>query len=73
MTQNASQSQTHTLGASQPAPREAAGQERPLCEVYECRPTAWDELFAEAGAAHDYCAPLAQKLGESSAAEFQRL
>ena len=73
MTQNASQSQSQTMGVSQPATRDAPGGERPLFEGYECHPTAWDELFAEAGVAHDYCAPLAQRLGELNAAEFQRL
>jgi uncharacterized circularly permuted ATP-grasp superfamily protein len=42
-----------------------------LFSSYDPHSTAWDELFAAAGAAHDHCRPLVDYLGKLSHKEFQ--
>jgi uncharacterized circularly permuted ATP-grasp superfamily protein len=42
-----------------------------LFDRYEPHTTAWDELFAAAGKAHDYCRPLVDYLGQLGPKEFQ--
>ncbi|MDR3636938.1 MAG: circularly permuted type 2 ATP-grasp protein [Isosphaeraceae bacterium] len=44
-----------------------------LFDGFVPHPTAWDELFAAGGGAHDHCAALVERLGQLSPAEFQRL
>src|SRR5215469_9894759 len=44
-----------------------------LFDSFNAHPTAWDELFAAEGGAHEHCAALVERLGQLSPAEFQRL
>jgi uncharacterized circularly permuted ATP-grasp superfamily protein len=44
-----------------------------LFNGYEPHPTSWDELFASPGTPQAHMAPLVERLGELSPAEFQKL
>jgi len=59
-----------TTEAAAPAVPEAI---RCLFDGYECHPTAWDELFAAPGRAHEHCEPLVARQGELTVSEFHRL